>query len=346
MKGRGANSNQSNPYLSHHYDYENEHFMDEPKYEKAPKTQYIVAHPKNILSKNSSPDIPFTYSINPYQGCEHGCSYCYARNSHNYWGYGSGLDFESKILVKKNAAQLLEKAFLKPSWTPQTVVLSGNTDCYQPTESIFKITQSLLKVFLKFGNPVGIITKNPLIARDKDILKELAKENLVKVLFSITTLNNRLRNKLEPRTGTATGKLKAISTLSEANIPTGVMVGPIIPGLTDHEIEPILKAASDAGAKEASFTMIRLNGQIAQIFEDWLATYYPDRKEKILNKIKEAHDGKLNDSKWGRRMRGEGNTAEIITKFFKIYQKKYFGSKSTPPLTTQRFRRNGNLSLF
>ncbi len=346
MKGRGAKHNQINPYQSHHYDYEDEDHIDEAKYEDSIRTQYFITTPKTILSKNDSPDIPFTFSINPYQGCEHGCAYCYARNSHHYWGYGTGLDFESKIMVKKNAATLLEKAFLKPGWQPQTIALSGNTDCYQPAEAKFKITRNLLLKFLQYGNPAGIITKNHLILRDKEILAELAKENLVKVIFTITSLNNKLRSKLEPRTSTAKSKLNAIGQLTDLNVPTGVMVGPIIPGLTDHELEPILKLAADAGARDASYTMLRLNGQLSGIFEQWLDLNYPDRKVKILNKVKEAHAGKLNDTKWKRRMRGEGNTAEIIAKMFRIYRAKYFKNQPSQPLSIDRFRRNGNLSLF
>ena len=346
MKGRGSISNQINPYHSQQYDFENEYDIDEPKYPSSIPTQYIPVFPKSILSKNDSPDIPFTYSINPYQGCEHGCAYCYARNSHHYWGFGTGLDFESKIMVKKNAPQLLEKAFLKPTWVPQTIALSGNTDCYQPAENKFHITRNLLKVFLRFGNPAGIITKNSLVTRDKDILTELARENLVRVIFTITSLDEKLRRALEPRTSTAAAKLKAIQQLSNLNISTGVMMGPIIPGLNDHEIDPILRHAAEAGAVQASYTMIRLNGQLSGIFEKWLDENYPDRKQKILHKIKQAHDGKLNDNRWGRRMRGEGKISDVVSTMFKHQRNKYFGQQEVISLSTDRFRKNGNLSLF
>ncbi len=346
MKGRGSDHNPENPYLKLNHDYIDEEYIDEKNYGDQIDTTYLTEFPKNVLSKNDSPDIPFTYSINPYQGCEHGCIYCYARNSHTYWGFGAGLDFESKIIVKKNAPDLLEKAFLKKSWKPQTIVLSGNTDCYQPAERKYKLTRQILQICLRFGNPVGVITKNSLIVRDIDVLSELAKESLVRIYFSITTLNEDLRRKMEPRTTTSISKLKVIEKLSSQNIPVGVMMGPIIPGLNDHEIQSILKLASEAGAIEASYTMVRLNGQIGQLFESWLENNYPERKDKVLNKIRSLHSGQVNDTRWKTRMRGEGELADIIASMFSINRKKYFGDKEKTELRTDRFRRNGNLSLF
>lgn len=346
MKGRGAEFNLSNPYIKNEYATDHIEGLDEEFYPEEIKTEFLIETPKNILSKNDSPDIQFTYSINPYQGCEHGCVYCYARNSHLYWGLGAGLDFESKIIVKKNAAQLLEKSFLKRSWVPQTVALSGNTDCYQPAERKFKITRSLLKVFLKYGNPVGIITKNVLVLRDIDILSELSKERLVKIFFSITSLEEETRRILEPRTASAAKKLKVIEKLVEKDIPVGVMMGPIIPGINDMEIDSILGAAAKAGASDASYTVVRLNGQLSVFFEKWLEKHLPDRKEKVLNKIKSLHGDALNDTQWKRRMRGDGELSKVIAQLFNAARKKHFKEKRDLSLNTSAFRKNGNLNLF
>jgi len=346
MKGRSSNYNPPNKYLDLNYDFINEDHIDEKYYGDSIDTKYIYENPKKILSKNDSPDVPFTFSINPYQGCEHGCVYCYARNSHTYWGLGAGLDFESRIIVKRNAPELLEKTFLSKAWKPQTIALSGNTDCYQPSERKFEITRRILQICLKYGNPIGIITKNALLLRDLDILTPMAKEQLVKVFFTITTLDEELRRKMEPRTSTSITKLKVIEKLAGQNIPVGVMMGPIIPGLNDHEIENILSSAAKAGASEASYTMIRLNGQLNLLFENWLERHFPERKEKILNKVKSLHAGKLNDSNWSRRMRGEGKLADMVSKLFKLHRSRYFNNNSLVELRTDRFRRNGNLSLF
>ena len=240
IKGRGSDHNPPNRFISGYFSDEEIDGVDEP-WQKPIQTQILDEYPKQILSKNQSPDLPFNYSVNPYQGCEHGCIYCYARNSHQYWGYGAGLDFESKIIVKRNAADLLEKAFLKKTWKPQSIMFSGNTDCYQPVEKSLKITRSLLKVFEQYQNPVGIITKNSLILRDLDILKELSNSRLVKVFITITTMDEKLRRILEPRASSHLNRLKIIEELSSRDIPCGVMIGPVIPGLTEHEMDAILK---------------------------------------------------------------------------------------------------------
>lgn len=289
------------------------------------------------------------YSINPYQGCEHGCIYCYARNSHEYWGYNAGLDFERVIMFKENAPQLLEKHLQKPTWNPAIIVLSGNTDCYQPLESQKKITRGMLEVFLKYRNPVGIITKNALITRDLDLLGELSDLTLTTVFFSITSLKEEVRRKLEPRTATAKQKLKAIEKLTRRGIPVRIMIGPIIPGLNDHEIPEIMGAGSNAGALGVGYTMIRLNGQIGEVFTNWVEQAFPVRADKIINQIKGAHGGKLNDSRFGNRMRGEGKMVQSISRMFELSKAKYFGHQPRgPKLRTDLFVKTnrGQMGLF
>lgn len=345
LKGRGAQLNTKNKFLSREITYEHIEGLDEPDVVDH-KRKIFAEYPKNILSKNDSPDIPFTYSLNPYQGCEHGCVYCYARNVHTYWGFSAGLDWETKIIAKKNAPQLLEKVFLKPSWKPDRILMSGNTDPYQPVEKKLKITRSLLEVFLLFRHPVGIITKNSLVVRDIDLLKELASRHLVRVIFSITTLDEELRRKLEPRSANAMKMLKAIEQLSKEEIETGIMMAPIIPSINDHEIHQVLKAASDHGALFANYTLARFNGDISTIFQDWLSKNFPDRADKVWEKVKSLHGGKVNDSRFGTRMRGEGNYAAMIKSVFEAAKRKYFREMDLKPLRTDLFRRNGNLNIF
>ena len=345
LKGRGAQLNTRNKYLSQDVVYEHIEGLDEPQDTDHKRTIYIE-NAKIILSKNNSPDIPFNYSINPYQGCEHGCVYCYARNVHTYWGFSAGLDWETKIVAKKNAPQLLEKSFLQKSWKPEKIILSGNTDPYQPIEQKLKITRGLLGVFAKFRHPVGIITKNSLITRDIDLLKELAENHLVRVMFSITTLNEGLRRKLEPRSANAFKMLKAMKLLSGEGIETGVMMAPIIPSLNDHEIHDVLHAASDHGALMANYTLARFNGDVAIIFEDWLKKNFPDRAEKVWNKVCDLHRGKVSDSRFGARMRGEGQYAHLLRGIFNSARQKHFKSIELKPLRTDLFRTNGNYKLF
>ncbi len=346
MKGKGAQFNPQNPFSSLKVGVIHDEGVDEYTHEEKPPLKIYYETPKTILSKNSSSDIPFTYSVNPYQGCEHGCIYCYARNSHTYWGFSSGLDFESKIVVKRDAVTKFERELSKPSWKPQPIMFSGNTDCYQPIEKDYKLTRGLISVALKYRNPISIITKNALIERDIDLLSELAKLNLVYVYFSITTLDERLRRTLEPRTSSAHKKLEAMRKLNAAGVKCGVMNAPIIPGLNHHEIPEILKLSSEAGAISASYTVVRLNGQLGELFEDWLGRFYPDRAAKVLAQIEELHGGNINDSQWGRRMSGEGNYAKIIDQLFKKSRKQYFGDIRMPPLTTKLFRKGGNYTLF
>jgi DNA repair photolyase len=345
FKGRGSQIKPKNRFLTNHYVSDNIEGIDEPMIQ-SPFTKLFFENPKTIVNKVSSPDVGMIYSLNPYQGCEHGCSYCYARNSHEYYGFDAGLDFESKIMVKRNAVQLLEQLISKPNWQPKPISLSGNTDCYQPIERKFELTRNLLKTFLRYRHPVGLITKNSLILRDLDILEELAKDNLVKVFISITSLDEKVRRTMEPRTASASKRLKTIEELSKAGVPVGVMCAPIIPGLTDHEVPAILKAAADRGALSAGMTIVRLNGSVGAIFEDWVVKNFPNRAPKILDQISATHGGKLNDSEFGRRMKGEGKVAEMINQLFKTSLKRYFAGRTIPEYDLSKFRRGGNLNLF
>lgn len=345
IKGRGAQIKTHNRFQKNQYQQFHVEGIDEPLLQNT-STQVFEEKSKTIVNKVSSPDLGMMYSLNPYQGCEHRCIYCYARNSHEYWGFSAGLDFENKIIVKKNAPALLEKFLMHPNWQAAPISLSGNTDCYQPLERKFGITRELLKLFLKYRHPVGIITKNGLVFRDLDILKELAAENLLQVYISITTLDENLRSKMEPRTASAQKRLKTIELLSNAGIPVGVMNAPIIPGLNHHEIPELLKAAADHGALNAGYTVVRLNGSIGKIFEDWLRKNFPDRFNKVWNQISELHGGNVNDSQFGRRMSGEGEYAAIIKQLFRKSKAKYFAGRAMPVYDLTKFRKQGNLSLF
>jgi DNA repair photolyase len=345
VKGRGSSVNPGNKFSLHSLTFDHKEGIDE-QYESDPKTSFFIETPGKIISKNKSPDVPYEFSINPYQGCEHGCVYCYARNSHEYWGFSSGLDFESKIIVKPAAPELLRKAFYSSSWKPALITLSGNTDCYQPVEKKLEITRNLLKVFAEFRNPVSIITKNVLIWRDADILADLAGDNLTHVLFSITTLKEDLRLLLEPRTAIASKKLKIIEKLSKSNIPVGVMIGPVIPGINDQEIPEITRVAAENGARMVSYSMVRLNGSIGRIFEDWLKRYFPERFNKIWGQVSSLHDGRVNDSEWGRRMSGEGPIADTIKFIFESSKNKYFKNSNWPQLDFTKFRYKGIYNLF
>ena len=345
FKGRGAQIKTGNKFLKAQYVTDHIEGLDEELL-SSPNTQIFQEHPKKIVNKVTSPDLGMMYSLNPYQGCEHGCIYCYARNTHEYYGFSAGLDFESKIMVKRNAPALLEKFILHPDWHAVPISVSGNTDCYQPQERKFEITRKLLKVFAQYRHPLGMITKNSLVLRDLDLLTDLAKDNLVHVYISITTLNEELRRIMEPRTASAIKRLQTVEALAKAGVPVGIMNAPIIPGLNDSEIPSVLKAASDHGALNAGMTIVRLNGSIGKIFEDWLRKNFPDRFDKIWNQICTMHGGTVNDSQFGRRMSGEGNFADAIHQLFRTSMKKYFGDKKMPPIDLTKFRRGGNLSLF
>jgi DNA repair photolyase len=340
---RGAPENPANRFEKIHLEPDEDW---NPEEDAAPRTQFLVDHSKTAISYNDSPDIGFSASLNPYRGCEHGCIYCYARPTHEYLGFSSGLDFESKIMVKLNAPELLREELSSPKWKPQVLVMSGVTDCYQPVERKLKITRRCLETLLEFRNPVGMITKNSLVTRDIDVLSELAKHQCVSVCLSITTLDTGLRKVMEPRTSPPQARLNAIRKLAEAKIPVAVNVAPIIPGLTDHEMPAILKAAHDAGATAAGFTIVRLPYSNAPLFEKWLETHFPDRKEKVLNRIKSMRGGKLYDAQWGKRMRGEGIFAEQIAMMFDVARRKAgFWDDDPRELSTAGFRRPGGTQL-
>ncbi len=339
IKGRGAQLNIANRFLKQEYVQEHWEGIDEPDLINSErKTKIYYEHPKNIINKIESPDLYSMYSMNPYQGCEHGCIYCYARNSHQYYGFSAGLDFERNIIIKENAPELLEVALRKKNWQPTPIMLSGNTDCYQPLERKLKITRRMLEVLNKFRHPVGIITKNQLILRDIDILKELAADNLVHVMVSITTLNEDLRLKMEPRTASAKNRLKVVETLAKNNIPVGIMNAPIIPALNSMEIPEVIRQAGEAGADACGYTIVRLNGKIGEIFTDWIHKNFPDRAERVLKQIKECHGGNLNDSQFGRRMHGDGNIADIIHQLHTMAVKKYITNNKRFEYNTSAFK--------
>ncbi|RZK66692.1 MAG: PA0069 family radical SAM protein, partial [Pedobacter sp.] len=320
LSGRGAQLNTENRFLKNSLSKEHIEAIDDWEVTNE-KTSFIFSSAKSIVNKVESPDVNMVYSLNPYQGCEHGCIYCYARNSHEYWGYSAGLDFERKIIVKKDAPELFKKFIERKGWDALPISISGNTDCYQPCERKFQLTRQILKIALAYKQPISMITKNSLIIRDLDILQEMAKHKLISVYVSITSLNEDLRQKLEPRTTTAKQRLRVIEQLSKADVPMGVMAAPMIPGLNNHEIPAILKASAEAGAIGAGYTVVRLNGAISKIFEDWLAKNFPDRFDKVWHQIQDCHGGNVNDSRFGARMRGEGNFAQLMSSTFKLHCK-------------------------
>jgi DNA repair photolyase len=316
--------------------------------ERPPPTQFFRDHSKTIINYNDSPDIGFEASVNPYRGCEHGCIYCYARPFHEFLGFSSGLDFESKIMVKEDAPELLRRELASPKWKPQVIAMSGVTDCYQPVERKLKITRSCLEVLAEFRNPVGIVTKNHLVTRDADVLAELARHKAAAVFVSVTTLDPDLRKVMEPRTSPPASRLSAIETLAEAGIPVGVMVAPIIPGLTDHEIPAIIAAATKAGAQFAGRVIVRLPYAVAPLFESWLARHFQEKKDKVLNRIRAMRGGELNDPRFGSRMEGEGIFAEQIHALFQVACRRAGIENNHVELSTASFRRpqGAQLTLF
>jgi DNA repair photolyase len=310
-----------------------------------PRTQFFKDHSRTVIAHNDSPDIGFRSSLNPYRGCEHGCIYCYARPTHEYLGFSAGLDFESKIMVKEDAPELLRKELSSPRWQPQVLFLSGVTDCYQPVERKLKLTRRCLQVLAEFRNPVFIITKNRLITRDLDLLAELARQQAAAVWISLTTLDADLRAVLEPRTSPPAARLAAIRELAAAGVPVGVNVSPVIPGLTDHEIPALLQAAAAAGATMAGYSLVRLPGAVAPLFEQWLAAHFPGRKENVLNRLRALRHGQLDESDWDRRMTGEGILADQIARLFDVARRKAGITGDDPTLSTTAFRRPGGAQL-
>jgi DNA repair photolyase len=322
---------------------------DEPDVRRVP-TVFLEDRSRTLITQNDSPDVPFRYSINPYRGCEHGCVYCYARPSHELLGMNAGLDFESRIMVKHDAPELLRAELADENWQGDLIVISGVTDCYQPAERKFRLTRGCLQVMLEARQALGIVTKNALVTRDLDLLARLAAERLVHVYVSITTLDANLARTMEPRTATPEARLRTIRALSAAGVPTGVMTAPIIPGLNDQEIPALLAAAKEAGAASASYTLLRLPFAVRPIFEDWVTRHLPDKADRVVSLVRQTRGGRMSDSQWGRRMRGEGRYAEGISRTFQIFRKKHGldrplaaldHSKFTPPQPT-----SGQLRLF
>ena len=345
--GRGASGNPANRFEALHLELDPIE-PNEQDERPRPKTQFFRDDTKTILARNNSPDVCFERSVNPYRGCEHGCAYCFARPTHEYLGFSAGLDFESKIMVKENAAELLEAELSSPKWKPQVVAMSGVTDPYQPVERRLQITRRCLGVLAKFRNPVAIITKNRLVTRDIDVLGQLAAHNAVGVNISITSLDRNLQRILEPRTSPPQARLDAVAQLHAAGIPVGVMVAPIIPGITDHEVPAILEACGKAGAQFAAYVILRLPWAVAPLFERWLDEHFPERKEKVLGRIRHMRGGgeKLYDSRWAIRQTGEGIFAEQIEAMFDVARRRA-GIKGRPALSTAAFRRpNEQLPLF
>jgi DNA repair photolyase len=353
IKGRGAAIQPKNPYLPLHLEADLEQVEGDEDYLAQlgrPPTEYLTDDSQSIVAENDSPDVGFRYSVNPYRGCSHGCSYCYARPGHEYLGMSAGLDFETKVLVKFRAAELLREFLAKPSWRPETIAFSGVTDCYQPAERQFRITRGCVEVAVECRQPIGIITKNALVLRDIDLFAQLAEQNAIRVSLSITTLDANLARVMEPQTSSPEARLRALRELSQAGIRTNVMVAPVIPGLTDSEMPAILTAAREAGAESAGYVMLKLATTVRPVFLDWLARSYPDKADRIQSLIRSVRGGKLNDSNFGSRQVGSGNMADLIADTFRLWCTKLGYSDDHPPLNREAFQppqpKSGQRRLF
>lgn len=351
-RGRGSSLQPGNRFerIEHVDDFEqlaeDEFFNDPPK----TPTEYFVDASESIVVENKSPDLGFRYSLNPYRGCSHGCAYCYARPTHEYLGFNAGIDFESKVMVKHDAAKLLRRFLARPAWRKQveTIVFSGVTDCYQPAERRFRLTRACLEVAAECRQPVSIVTKNALVCRDLDVLTEMGPRSLAEVNLSITTLRSDLARELEPRTSTPAARLRAVRTLSEAGVPVNVMVAPVIPGLNDSEIPAILAAAAEHGATAAAYILLRLPLTVEPVFLDWLDKFAPDDKDRVISRIRACRDGNLNDSQFGSRMRGSGPIAEQIQQTVKVFRARH-GLTRMPQLDSGQFQPpelGGQMRLF
>lgn len=343
IHGRGAASNPANRFERASYAVSE---WDEPD-DTSPNTVLLKDTTRSIIAYNDSPDVGFDASINPYRGCEHGCIYCFARPNHEYLGFSAGLDFETKILVKEQAPDLLRRELMLPSWKPQVIAISGVTDAFQPVERRLKLTRRCIEVLAEFRNPIVIITKNELVTRDIDLLSELARHQAALVFISVTSLRGELARELEPRASQPQRRLAAIEALSAAGIPVGVLVAPVIPGLTDHEMPAILSACANAGAITAGFVPLRLPYGLAPLFEEWLSLHAPLQKEKVLNRIRDVRHGAMNDPNFGSRMRGEGAYAQHLRKMFELSARKAGLDGPKPELSVAAFRRPGEqMGLF
>jgi DNA repair photolyase len=339
---RGAGSNPPNRFeritIERDVDWD-------PEQDPLPRTQFFRDRSSSIISYNESPDLGFEASLNPYRGCEHGCIYCYARPYHEYLGFSSGLDFETKIVVKVDAPRLLRQELSSSGWHPKVIALSGVTDPYQPVERRLKLTRACLEVLAEFRNPVVVVTKNYLVTRDADLLASLAGCQATAVYISLTTLNPELRRLLEPRTSPPGARLAAITALARAGVPTGVLVAPVIPGLTDHEIPSVLAAAAAAGASFGAHSILRLPYAVAPLFEEWLTRHLPEKKAKVLQRVRALRRGKLSNPEFGLRMTGEGIFAEQIARLFEVAGRKAGWSGQEPELSSAFFRRPGGAQL-
>jgi DNA repair photolyase len=349
-RGRGALGNPDNRYAAHRREA-----MDDDWHRDAPpplKTLVQVDASRSIISRNRSPDIPFDRSVNPYRGCEHGCIYCYARPTHAWLGLSPGLDFESRLFYKPDAARQLVQELSDPNYTPATLVLGANTDPYQPVEQRLRVTREILGVLAACGHPVVVTTKSALVLRDLDLLAQMAEQRLAAVNVSITTLEPALARRLEPRAATPGRRLEVVRTLAEAGIPVGVLVAPLIPALNDHELERILGAANAAGASRAETLLLRLPLEIKELFQNWLAAHYPDRAERVLSLIRQCREGGLNDARFGTRMSGTGPYADLLRQRFNLASKRLGVNRHPEPwdLDVTRFQpprqRGSQLTLF
>ena len=342
IQGRGASVNPRNRFEALSFEWDDD---VSPEDRPAPKTRFYEDASETIVTYNQSPDIPFEASVNPYRGCEHGCAYCYARPTHEYLGFSAGLEFESKIMVKKNAPELLLKEFSSHKWEPQLLAFGGVTDPYQPIERKLEITRQCLRVCLEVRNPVGLVTKNRLVTRDIDILSEMAELRLAQIFLSINSLDTELARKMEPRTSSPRDRLRTVEKLAKAGVPVGVLVAPIVPGLNDHEIPAALKAAYEAGASFASPILLRLPHGVKELFVDWLNREYPTKADRVESRIRETRKGELDSAVFGERMRGTGIFADQIHRMFKVNAKRYGLDKSMVPLDTSIFRRPGGTQM-
>ncbi|MCS7168658.1 MAG: PA0069 family radical SAM protein [Gemmatales bacterium] len=346
MRGRGAAENPPNRFEPYVY----EPLPEVPAEDSpGPRTQFFIDRSRSLITRNDSPDVGFTYSINPYRGCEHGCIYCFARPTHEYLGWSSGLDFETKILVKLNAPQLLREELSSPQWCRDVLAMSGVTDCYQPVERHLRLTRACLEVLAEFRQPVAVVTKNHLVCRDKDLLAELARYQAACVCISLTTLDADLAGRMEPRTSRPAARLAAMAELAQAGIPVGVLTAPIIPGLNDHEIPAILQAAAEHGASFAGYIILRLPYALKDLFDSWLQRHYPHQRAKVLSRLRELREGKLYDAQWGTRMTGTGPIADAIASLFRAAARRSGLDKPQPRLSAAHFRvpgRSHQGSLF
>ncbi|HEX5057583.1 MAG TPA: PA0069 family radical SAM protein [Gammaproteobacteria bacterium] len=339
-KARGAVTNPDGRFESmRHEAFDDGWVRTEDEEGKAVRTQLLPDTARSVINYNDSPDIPFDRSINPYRGCEHGCIYCFARPSHAYLGLSAGLDFETKLFYKQDAVQLLEAELKNPRYRCQPIAFGINTDAYQPVERELKLSRSLLEVLLRYRHPLSLITKSRLILRDIDLLRELAQRNLVSVMISITSLETGVKSALEPRAAAPAVRLEIIRELSAAEVPVGVMVAPVIPFITDNEMESILEAAYQAGARDAGYVLLRLPHEVKELFHDWMRVHYPQKAEHVMSLLRQSHGGKEYDAQWGTRMRGTGQYAELLAqRFRKAYHALGYGERSMPGLDISQFK--------